>query len=220
MAIPKVIFQTFKSAQLPLITRWHIYNFRKKNPEYQYEFYDDKRIESFFEQEFSKDVFDAYTRLNIGAAKADMFRYAILLKKGGVYLDIDSGIKGKLSEFIFPEDRAVISWEGNPGLYVQWALVYEANHPFLKRTLDLIVDNITSNRFPHDVHAMTGPTVYTKAINECLEEDPSILHRICGIDYQGHMIPKYKFGKFFLYKGQEHWRKKQLIIPVLKAKQQ
>ena len=216
MAIPKVIFQTFKTKELPFLTKWHINSFRKRNPEFQYEFYDDERIERFFLEEFNESVLGAYKKLNIGAAKADMFRYAVLLKKGGVYLDIDSGIKGKLSSFIKPEDKAIITNEGNPGLYVQWALIYEANHPFLKRALDLVLENISLNKFPTDVHAMTGPTVYTKAVNDCLADDPSIPHRFFGVDYQGHLISKYKFGKFFLYKGSDHWKKKQLSTPVIK----
>lgn len=216
MAIPKIIYQTFKMKKLPFITRWHISNFRKKNPEYQYEFYDDERIESFFETEFDDNVLQAYRRLNIGAAKADMFRYAILLKKGGVYLDIDSGIKGRLSDFILPEDKAVITKERNPDLYVQWALIYEPGHPFLKRTLDLVLENISLNRFPNDVHATTGPAVYTKAINECLKEDSSIPHRLVGVDYEGHLVFKYRFGKFFLYGKEGHWKKEQLSTPVLK----
>jgi inositol phosphorylceramide mannosyltransferase catalytic subunit len=216
MAIPKTIFQTFKSSDLPFITRWHIKSFRKRNPEYRYEFYDDSKIEQFFEREFSDEVIKAYKRLNIGAAKADMFRYAILYKQGGVYLDIDGGIKGKLKDFIREDDHAIITKEGNPDLYVQWALVSEAGHPFLKRTLDLILENIETNRFPHDVHAMTGPGVYTRAINECLAENLSIPHRLFGVDYGGHLIPKYRLGKFFLYNKGDHWKKKQLIVPVLK----
>ena len=216
MAIPKIIFQTFKSKDLPFLTRWHINNFRRRNPEYNYEFYDDERIEKFFLEECGEDMLKAYKRLNIGAAKADMFRYAILFKKGGVYLDIDSGIKGKLSSFINSKDKAIITNEGNPGLYVQWALIYEANHPFLKRALDIVLENISLNKFPNDVHAMTGPTVYTQAVNECLKEDPSIPHRFLGVDYQGHLISKYKFGKFFLYKRSDHWKKKQLDTPVIK----
>jgi mannosyltransferase OCH1-like enzyme len=216
MAIPKTIYQTFKTAKLPLITRWHISRFRKNNPDYDYQFYDDRRIERFFSEEFEADVLKAYKRLDIGAAKADMFRYAILYKKGGLYLDIDSCIKHPLSSFIKPNDKAIISLEGNPNLYVQWALIYEANHPFLKKTLEFILENIQSNKYPHDVHSMTGPTVYTKAIKECLKEEPSIPHRIMGVDYEGYLTFKYKLGKFFLYDKKEHWKKQQLARPILK----
>lgn len=215
MPIPRTIFQTFKTDKLPFITRWHIRNFRKNNPQYQYEFYDDERIVAFFEHEFRADILAAYLKLNIGAAKADMFRYAVLLKKGVVYLDIDSGINWSLTDFIKPDDSAIISLEGNPDLYAQWGLIYEPGHPFLQKTLDLVLENISLNKFPHDVHAMTGPTVYTRAINECLKVDPSIPHRTLGVDYNGNLTFKYRFGKFFLYNKSDHWKKKQLEMPVV-----
>ena len=217
MAIPKIIYQTFKTRKLPLVTRWHIGRFRRRNSEYRYEFFDDSDIENFFEVEFSAEVLQAYRQLNIGAAKADMFRYAILYKRGGIYLDIDSGIKGKLKDFVGDDDKAIIAPEGNPDTYVQWALIYEAGHPFLKRTLEMILDNIRLNKYPHDVHSMTGPGVYTSAIKDCLKTDPTIPHRIVGIDYEGHLKFKYRFGKFFLYDKSEHWKKKQISTPVLKS---
>lgn len=214
MSIPKVIHQTFKTAELPFLTRWHIARFRRRNPEYTYEFYDDERINAFILKEFGPVVFSEYKKINIGAAKADFFRYAILYKRGGVYVDIDSAIKGKLSDFIRPDDSAVISHERNEGLFVQWALVFESGHPFLAKTLEMVIENIKENRFPHDVHQMTGPQVYTNAINECLRQHPGIPHRIEGVDYNGHLKFKYALSKFLYEKG-EHWKKAQQTKPVL-----
>jgi mannosyltransferase OCH1-like enzyme len=216
MSIPKIIHQTFKTGKLPWISRWHISRLRKKNPEYVYEFYDDQRIEQFLDVEFDQETLELYRRLNIGAAKADFFRYAVLLKKGGVYLDIDSSISGRLADFILPGDHAVISRERNPDLYVQWALVYEPEHRFLKKTLELVLDNIKHNRYPHDVHQMTGPSVYTKAVDACLKEIPPPEHRVLGYDYNGHLKFKYALSKLMYTKG-EHWKKMQLIKPVLKT---
>ncbi|MDQ6756758.1 MAG: glycosyl transferase [Bacteroidota bacterium] len=216
MAIPKIIHQTFKTAKLPFITRWHINNFKRKNPEYKYEFYDDDRIDAFFSKEFEPHIYEAYKKINIGAVKADMFRYAVLFKKGGIYVDIDSSINDKLDSFINPEDEAIITYEGHPSLYAQWALIYNTNHPFLKRTLEKIIENISLNKYPNDGHRMTGPTVYTEAIKECLEETPSIPYRLLGTDYNGHLRVKYPLGKLFLYKKGEHWKNLQKITPVLK----
>lgn len=216
MPIPKIIHQTFRSEKLPFVTRWHISRFRKRNPGYRYEFYDDARIERFLMQAYDMETLHLYQKLNIGAAKADFFRYAILLKEGGVYLDIDSSIPGRLDDFIKPDDTAILSKEGNPDLYVQWALVYEANHPFLRQTMELICDNIKHNRYPHDVHKMTGPTAYTEAIKKCLAQYPETPYRLLGIDYNGHLKFKYFLSKFSLYNKGEHWKKMQLTKPVLR----
>lgn len=216
MAIPKIIHQTFKTAALPFLTRWHIAKFRRKNPGYAYEFYDDERIDSFLLKEYGQEVFASYKRLNIGAAKADFFRYAVLYKKGGIYVDIDSGINSSLDTFITPDDVAIITREGDPSLFAQWALIFSPGHPFLAKTLEMMMENIRENKYPHDVHQMTGPTVYTKAILSSLNADPHIPHRILGTDYNGHLKVKYKLGKFFLYEKGDHWKKKQLSTPVLK----
>lgn len=218
MAIPTNIFQTFKSKKLPLVTRWHIWNIQRQNPEYQYFLYDDADIEKFLKAEFPPEYFAAYDRLTIGAAKADFFRYAILYKRGGVYLDIDSGISRPLRKLIREDDKALLSRERHVHFFCQWALIFEEGHPFLKRTMELMLDNIETHRFPHDVHATTGPTVFTKAVNECLAEDPSIPHRIFdGIEYRGYLKFKYKLGKFFLYsKKSEHWKRKQETQDIIK----
>ena len=171
-------------------------------------------IDAFLLSDYGRDVFDAYKRIQIGAAKADFFRYAVLYKKGGVYLDIDSSIKKALDNFIQTDDRALISLERNPGIYIQWALIYEAAHPFLEKTLELVLENIAANKYPHDVHQMTGPSVYTKAINECLQKNPNTSHRVLGIDYNGFLRFKFPLTKLIYAKG-EHWKEQQKIKSVL-----
>ncbi|WP_313266975.1 glycosyltransferase family 32 protein [Epilithonimonas vandammei] len=218
MAIPKQIFQTFKTKKLPFITKWHIWNMKRRNPDYSYQLFDDNEVRIFLEQEFPPEYLKAYDRLTIGAAKADFFRYAILYKKGGVYLDVDSGMTKPLKYLIKPDDSAILSRERHPQFFVQWALISEEGHPFLKKTLEMIVDNIETHRFPHDVHQTTGPAAFTIAVNQCLEENPNIPHRIFeGIEFRGFLKFKYKLGKFFLYeKKSEHWKKMQQTIDIIK----
>jgi len=218
MPIPKIIHQTFKSSNLPFLTRWHIFKLRKNNPEYQYEFYNDSRIENFLAEEFDEETLHLYGRLNIGAAKADFFRYAVLLKRGGVYLDIDCKVQRPLRELILEDDSALLSPEKNPTWFVQWAMMYEPEHPFLKKTMEMMLDNIRYNKFPHDVHKMTGPAVYSLAIRACLEKNPAIPHRVFGVEFGGFIKDKYKLAKFFLYKNKsEHWKKLQVHSTVLKS---
>lgn len=191
---------------------------KRRNPDYSYQLYDDDDITKFLEQEFPPKYLKAYNRLTIGAAKADFFRYAIIYKKGGVYLDVDSGMTKPLKYLIKPDDVAVLSRERHPHFFVQWALISEKEHPFLGKTLEMIVDNIENHRFPHDVHKTTGPAAYSIAINECLKENPNISYRIFdGVEFRGFLKFKYKLGKFFLYeKKSEHWKKKQEVIDIIK----
>lgn len=214
--IPKQIFQTFKSDKLPWLTRLHIKRMLRRNPEYEYHFYDDARIERFFREELPYKYFKAYKSLTIGAAKADFFRYAILYKKGGIYLDIDSKIVSKFRDYLKEDDEAVISKENNGHLYTQWALFFNSGHPFLKETLDVCIENIFEHKFPHDVHKTTGPPALTEGIKRALQKNPNIQYREMGTEYEGHVEDKYKLAKFFLYKNRkEHWNQKQLSQDII-----
>lgn len=216
MAIPKVIYQTFKTSQLPWITKLQIAIFKKKVPAYHYEFYDDAAIAKFLAEAYDPETLALYQRINIGAAKADFFQYAILYKKGGVYLDIDSAITKNLDGIIQADDVAIIARKGHPHLYVQWALIYAAGHPFLAKTMEMMMDNLRNNTFPNDVHKMTGPTVYSAAIEACIAENPNISFREYKVDYGEFFRFKNLFNKSMYANKGEHWKVKQLTTPVMK----
>lgn len=215
MAIPKIIYQTFHSEKLRFVTRQFIRLMRLRNPGYRYEFYDDERVDRFFKEEFDEEIYNLFSRIDIGAVRADVFRYAVLYKYGGVYLDVDGYAIRDLDKMIRPEDRCIVTHEGNPGLYAQYALVCDKEHPFLKRTLDMVIDNLKHNRHPHDGHKMTGPTVYTAAVNACIAEGITDEYRIWGVDYNGFLNPRHPLRKM-LYKKGEHWREAQRLRPILK----
>lgn len=190
---------------------------RRRNPEYAYHFYDDPKIEKFLRDEFPYEYFKAYKSLTIGAAKADFFRYAILYKKGGIYLDIDCKVVSRFRKFIKDDDQAIISLENNGHLYTQWALFFAPEHPFLKRTLEICLENIFEHKFPHDVHKTTGPPVLTQAVKDVLAENPEVKYRELGTEYEGFVEDKYKLAKFFLYENRkEHWNQKQLSQDIIK----
>ncbi len=218
MAIPKQIFQTFKTQQLPLLTRYHIYRLKRKNPEYEYHFYDDVAIDQFIQKEFDEETYQLFKRINIGAAKADFFRYAVLYKYGGVYLDIDSLITKKLDDFLLNSDSAVISYEENMVLYIQFALFFDKGHPFLKKTLEVIIQNLKENKYPYNVHAMTGPTAFTEGVNRAIQENKEVNFRLLGMNYNEYVTFSYRMSKTFLYgfSRKNHWKKLAETTPVLK----
>lgn len=74
-----------------------------------------------------------------------------------------------------------------------------------------MLDNIENHSHPNDVHATTGPTVFTRGINQSLKERPDIPYTLFnGIEFRGYLKFKYKLGKFFLYKSKsQHWKRLQ-----------
>lgn len=234
--IEKNIFQSWYTALLHPNVQQKIDSFKKLNPEYTYHLYLDNDMDKFVNEHFKGEIANCYNKLNIIVAKVDFWRYLVLYKYGGVYLDMDSSIEKSLDELINDDDQAIITAENNPGLYVQWALIFSKNHPILKRTIDLVVENIKNNKYPNDIHKMTGPTVFTRAINEInfeLFNDEMIKHskitvdtdivyktnsincRVYSIDYNDYFCFKHNEIQY-LYNNKKHWRQEEREKPLLK----
>jgi mannosyltransferase OCH1-like enzyme len=192
----------------------------RKNKGYTYEFYDDERIDNFIREAYPPAVYEAYSRLQIGAAKADFFRYAILYKRGGIYLDLDGRILVNLDKYLKETDVAILSKEKSNGIfYSQWALIYDKKHPFIHRTLQYLLRNMQQNRHLHNIHALSGPTVYTRAVQDELKANPEVPYRLIPPDYDGMMHYHSLLSRGLLYRGSsKHWRKLQQIMPAYRVK--
>jgi len=229
MTIPKIIWQSWKTKEVHPVVSAQINKIRRLNPDYKYHLFLDEDLDRFVHTEFYDwpDVIMCYNKLNIIAARVDFWRYLVLYKYGGVYLDIDSSIEQPLDLLIRDNDNAIISQEGNPGKLLQWALIFSPNHPILKYTIDIVIDNIKYNRFHNDIMNMTGPVAFTRGVNKYHEElygdilishnhipdksidivygDSDSSYRIFGIDYNGFFTFKYKDHRF-LYFNVPNWR--------------
>ena len=216
--IQKNIFQSWHTKNLHPELQSMIYALRASNPDYTYHLYDDADMDNFVNEHFPGEIAECYNRLNIIVAKVDFWRYLVLYTYGGVYLDMDSYFLRPLDEFIDPDDKAVLSAEGNLNCFVQWALIFEKKHPILEKVIELIVENIKYNRFPNDINSMTGPTVYTRAIQAVQPIDTKSIRkstnrtyrscRVFGIDYSECICFKHDRA-FLLYINKKHWSQEQ-----------
>jgi mannosyltransferase OCH1-like enzyme len=233
--IEKNIFQSWYTKDIHPLLQQKIDTFKSLNPDYSYSLYDDNDMDNFVNDNFKGEIANCYNKLNIIVAKVDFWRYLVLYKYGGIYLDMDSNIEKPLNELIRSTDQAIITAEGNPNLYVQWALIFSKGHPILKKTIDLIVSNIKNNSYPNDIHKMTGPTVYTKAINAVHMElfnniidhkninrstdieykSNDISYRVYGRDYNSYFCFKHNLADL-LYNNKKHWTQEQREVNLLK----
>ena len=74
-----------------------------KRSGWSYQFYDDAAAAKFLSLHFPPEVREAYDAIIPGAFKADLFRYCVLLIRGGVYADMDVMLESNLDAAI-PED--------------------------------------------------------------------------------------------------------------------
>lgn len=168
MPIPKVIYQTWKTKHIHENVQKIRDNIQYLNPEYQMVLCDDNDIDIFIKKYFDEYTYHCYLQLNVGAAKADFWRYCVLYVHGGVYLDMDSEIIRPLNELIDENETCIITREGNPGVFNNWIMIFEKKHPILLKTIQNCCYNIT-HRTSNDVCYLTGPAgPFTSAVNEIM----------------------------------------------------
>ena len=200
-AIPRIIHQTFYDRKLSPELQANVDRLRALNPDWEYRFYDDADVAAFIKGNYPPVVWEYFERIDprYGAARADLFRYLLLYKVGGVYFDIKSSASRPLSEVIRPHDRFLLSkwhradgqyevygWHydllGHPGgEYQQWHIICAPGHPFLKAVMETVLSNIDAyDPYLHQtgkrgVLRLTGPITYTMAIHRIMNHHP---HRV------------------------------------------
>jgi len=191
--IPKIIHQTSGPKELPPLLQESIEELKALNPGWEYRYYNDQAVADFIQQHFPQH-YPAYQRINpkYGAARSDLFRYLLLYREGGVYLDIKSTFTRPLDQVLHASDCYLLShWSNGPGTRHELWGTYEeiANprgefqqcfmacipqHPFLAAVIAQVTANIenydalrdgTGKRLVH----LTGPVAYTLAITPLLE---------------------------------------------------
>ena len=220
--IPFIVHQTFYTTKLPPQILKIIQDNKNINPKFKFIFYDDDDCSNFIKTYFNERIYNAYNMLNncYGAMKADFFRYCVLYKIGGVYLDIKSKINIPLGLIIKEDDSCILDiprdnlepWRKRNPTYEQWLLIFEPNHPYLNEMIEQMVTNIENKYEPkipgyailnskQKILQLTGPDGLTRAINKC-NKNNVIKHR--NIDYNKYFTLHCKNYKL-MYTTKKHY---------------
>lgn len=165
--IPKLIHQTAKTRELP--KEWQGFQkiVRELHPDWEYRLWTDEDNDAFVTTEYPDflPIFRAFPR---GIMRADVIRYLIMYRIGGLYLDLDYEM---LKPFDLLEHRLVLPWNRNKAFGDAYdgigncIFASEPGHEFWK----LVIDDLTEKPplGPNvDVEASTGPAYLTRLFGE------------------------------------------------------
>jgi mannosyltransferase OCH1-like enzyme len=154
--IPLKIFQTWFTKDLPEHMNKRVELLKKQHPRFTHYLFDDNDCREFIKNNFDNEVLRAYDSLIPGAYKADLWRYCVLYKMGGIYLDIKlSCIHGfRLIELTenehFIKDRP-------PNSIFNSLMVCQKGNTFLLESINKIVENVNNNYYGSSPLSPTGP---------------------------------------------------------------
>jgi len=192
--IPRLIHQTFYTKNLPNELQENIDKIKKLNPNWIYKLYDDDEVLDFIKVHYEPHVLKSFEQIDhkYGAARADLFRYLLIYKLGGIYLDIKASMNIPLDLVLKSDDSFILAQWGDSGQFKQWGAHYDLahvpggefqqwhiaatpGHPFLKAVIQSVLANI--DKYNPSLHGtgktgvikVTGPVAYTAAIAPLLK---------------------------------------------------
>lgn len=231
--IPKNIYQIIlDKTKINYMFQENIDYIKKLNPIWNHILYGDNDIIKYIKTNYGVQMLNIYNMINpeYGAAKADFFRYLLMYKEGGVYLDIKSGMKYPLDEIINEDDEYILSyWScknhnkiiGNKnGEFQQWHIICRPNHPYLKAVINNVIINILNYDIKKygvgkfGVLKVTGPIVYTQSIQPLLSHYNHKIYKTndyCGLVYNNLSINF--FNSYRMFSNKKHYSK--LTVPII-----
>lgn len=212
-AIPAVIYQTWETN---LIGKTHFKqweDFRQMNPAMAFHFFDGRAMDDYMAKHYGHHpIYEIYNKGKFGPLRTDIWRYCILLERGGFYMDINKALSRPIASFIKADTRALIAFEStlslmvaptkiasrlvNPhNLVVNWGFGFAKGHPILQKTIDNICKyypQFAGRAFEQPKHAiikLTEPAMLTQSLYDAFIEhdepefDAGIVQ--AGIDFEG-----------------------------------
>jgi len=163
--VPAVIYQTSETKRVTNTIKSIIDENLKNNSEFDYYFYDDDDCLEFIEDNFNEDVVNAYKQLIPGAYKADLWRYCILYKNGGVYMDIKFKIISPLIKYLQKHPLTFVADVTDNYIY-NAILIAPPQCEVFKLAIDQIVINVQNRYYGINDLTPTGPGLLGNIISK------------------------------------------------------
>ena len=181
--VPPVVYQTWHTKDMHYVWVEQFRAMKQINNHITFKLFTDQECRKYIKTNFDKKVLWAYDVLAPTAYKADLWRYCVLYKEGGVYLDIkllcyEIDLLRK-EEFLRVED---IPQTPSPGSTLEtyydekyysetkktsaiWQAVMAsvAGNKVLKKAIDSVVDNVFNNNYGMNPLSITGPLLLCSA---------------------------------------------------------
>ena len=163
--IPRNIFQAWHSDNLPNSVKFCISNIQKCNPNFNYYLYNDEKCREFIKKHFSEDVLKTYDAIIPAAIKIDLWRYCVLYKYGGIYLDVKYFcVNGFNFNYLIDKEYFCKDFD-KVGVY-NAIIICKPNNNIMKKCIDEVVKNVSNKFYGNSIFEPSGPLMVKKFFTE------------------------------------------------------
>lgn len=181
----------------------------KNHPGYRLFLFSHPKARSFIKHNFPEAQFNAFMKCAVPAMQADFFRYCILYKHGGIYIDADIRLgEGKfdaLKEIIDSTDRGLIMTR-QKAIANDFIFVRRPEDPLIAKVIETATANI-ENKISNNVWEVTGPGIMTQLYESGEHTDLFDNYFVSDFKIMREIV-EFKW-RLNYKKGDGHWTKMQ-----------
>jgi mannosyltransferase OCH1-like enzyme len=169
LVIPELLHQTAPTAELSAETHRYRVKLRELHPGWTYKLWTDEDNLAFVQTHFPS-FYPVFLNLPRNIMRADVIRYLLMYKHGGLYLDTDYEM---LKPFDLLEHDIILPWESDGDFGVGRDKIANAilastpGHPFWELVIDELTDHPPLDE-DVDVESSTGPVFLTRMYHRAL----------------------------------------------------
>jgi mannosyltransferase OCH1-like enzyme len=164
--IPKIIHQTWKTKTVPDKWKESVKSCKQEHKSYKYMLWTDKAMKEFVKKEYP-EFYKTYNDYPHPIQRCDAFRYLVLYKYGGIYIDMDIGCKKSVYSLL--KYDLVLVKSANYDTLTNSFMISTKENPFMKYCIDHLIEYKDSySLFGKHLHIMqsTGPFFINSMANE------------------------------------------------------
>jgi hypothetical protein len=172
--IPLTLHQTWKTREIPAEWRHCVESFARHNPDFTYRLWSDDDARALVAGQFP-GLLDTFDRYPYPILRADLFRYLVLFRHGGVYADLDVLFLAPLRPLLSAggvvlglEPPAHARLHGVSQVVGNAVIASEPGHPLWQHVLETLQAAGPSCLTHRDVLELTGPL----RLQRILDQDP------------------------------------------------
>ena len=141
--IPKIIHQTWKNNIIPDNWKDAVSSCKLILADYEYILWTDEMMETFVKKYYS-NFYPIYMSYEYNIQRCDVFRYLVLYKYGGIYIDMDIKCKKKL-DYLLKYDIVLAKSSNIRKSFTNSFFMVKPYHPFIKFAINNLHANM--NKF-------------------------------------------------------------------------
>lgn len=132
--IPKIFHQTWKNNDIPLEWSEAVNQYKKIYQDYQYMLWTDEKMDDFVKNNYPL-IYPTYKLYQYQIQRCDAFRYMVLYKYGGIYLDLDVICKSNINHLL--NNQLILVKSSNfSSSFTNSFMAVEPSNPFIKYCID------------------------------------------------------------------------------------